>query len=439
MQSRERAPSVVAAVFRDGEVVWRGAVGNAELARPEPATPAHAYRIGSITKTFTAVCILQLRDAGALALDDPLRAHVPGGSDRPDRRRRALAPEWSTAGAAGRGVGVARAADARGAHRRARGRRAGLDARRGVALLEPRLRPARRGGRAARGAGLRARAADESARPARARGDGVRPARPPRDRVLRRPLQRRRDGRARPSGRGPDSGDGLALVDRRRPRPLGRLPRHRPRGRPRAGDARRDGACAGDGRSRLVGGRLGARPRSLPSRQSRLRRARGRDAGVPRRRCSSTGASAPAPPCSATRAPAPGPTCSHSIWPRRRSRRSCGRRDSGSPTRAHRRRWRRCSACGGRRARSSCSAGEASASRSSCRPGLLGRNVSWLAQEGEDRWRVVEGRELGEQLRVTRDEAGEPVRLYLATYPLTRAPTAFADSSVPSSSRSPAA
>ncbi len=178
-------------------------------------------------------------------------------------------------------MGVARAADARGAHRRARGRRAGLDARRGVALLEPRLRPARRGGRAPRGAGLRARAADESARPARARGDGVRPARPPRDRVLRRPLQRRRDGRARPSGRGPDSGDGLALVDRRRPRPLGRLPRHRPRGRPRAGDARRDGACAGDGRSCLVGGRLGARPRSLPSRQSRLRRARGRDAGVP--------------------------------------------------------------------------------------------------------------------------------------------------------------
>ena len=77
MQSEQRAPSVVAAVFRDGEVLWRGAVGAAELARPEPATPAHAYRIGSITKTFTAVCILQLRDSGTLALDDPLRAHIP--------------------------------------------------------------------------------------------------------------------------------------------------------------------------------------------------------------------------------------------------------------------------------------------------------------------------------------------------------------------------
>ena len=77
MQSTQRAPSVVAAVFRDGEVLWRGAVGSAELARSEPATPAHAYRIGSITKTFTAVCILQLRDSGTLALDDPLRAHIP--------------------------------------------------------------------------------------------------------------------------------------------------------------------------------------------------------------------------------------------------------------------------------------------------------------------------------------------------------------------------
>jgi hypothetical protein len=59
--------------------------------------------------------------------------------------------------------------------------------------------------------------------------------------------------------------------------------------------------------------------------------------------------------------------------------------------------------------------------------GPPGRNVSWLTPEADDRWRVVEGRELGEQLRVVRDEAGEPVRLYLATYPLTRGPAAFAD------------
>ncbi|MBA2294890.1 MAG: beta-lactamase family protein [Actinobacteria bacterium] len=76
-QAEQRSPSVSAAVFRDGEVVWRRAVGTAEIARDEAATPEHVYRIGSITKTFTAVCILQLRDDGELALDDPLRAHIP--------------------------------------------------------------------------------------------------------------------------------------------------------------------------------------------------------------------------------------------------------------------------------------------------------------------------------------------------------------------------
>lgn len=76
-QAEQRIPSVAAAVFRDGEIVWRGAVGWAHLGRDEPATPAHAYRVGSITKTFTAVCILQLRDQGVLGLDDQLRAHVP--------------------------------------------------------------------------------------------------------------------------------------------------------------------------------------------------------------------------------------------------------------------------------------------------------------------------------------------------------------------------
>jgi CubicO group peptidase (beta-lactamase class C family) len=55
------------------------------------------------------------------------------------------------------------------------------------------------------------------------------------------------------------------------------------------------------------------------------------------------------------------------------------------------------------------------------------RKVSWLEREDGDRWRIVEGRELGEVLRVVRDEHGTPVKLYVATYPLTRAPTAFAD------------
>jgi hypothetical protein len=50
---------------------------------------------------------------------------------------------------------------------------------------------------------------------------------------------------------------------------------------------------------------------------------------------------------------------------------------------------------------------------------------STFEPEGSDRWRCVEGREHGELLRVVRDEAGLPVKLYFATYPCTREPATF--------------
>jgi CubicO group peptidase (beta-lactamase class C family) len=76
-QSEKRAPSIAAAVLRDGEVVWADAVGLADAEGGEQATPEHQYRIGSITKTFTAVAIMQLRDEGKLELEDRLDAHLP--------------------------------------------------------------------------------------------------------------------------------------------------------------------------------------------------------------------------------------------------------------------------------------------------------------------------------------------------------------------------
>lgn len=76
-QARERLPSVSAAVFHEGAVLWSRALGLADVASGSPATPDHQYRIGSITKTFTAVAVLQLRDAGRLELDAPLRSLLP--------------------------------------------------------------------------------------------------------------------------------------------------------------------------------------------------------------------------------------------------------------------------------------------------------------------------------------------------------------------------
>ena len=65
--ARAQAPSLVAATFRAGVVDWRIGIGDV----------GGQYRIGSITKTLTAVLVLQLRDEGRVALDDPLGRHLP--------------------------------------------------------------------------------------------------------------------------------------------------------------------------------------------------------------------------------------------------------------------------------------------------------------------------------------------------------------------------
>ncbi|WP_431996299.1 serine hydrolase domain-containing protein [Streptomyces fungicidicus] len=74
-QAEGRAPSLVAAVVRGGRTVWTGARTSVEGQAPDENVQ---YRIGSITKTFTAVLVLRLRDEGALALSDPLERHLPG-------------------------------------------------------------------------------------------------------------------------------------------------------------------------------------------------------------------------------------------------------------------------------------------------------------------------------------------------------------------------
>ena len=87
-QADNRAPSIAGAVLRDGEVLWADAVGFADAEAGEEASPEHQYRIGSITKTFTAVAIMQLRDEGKLDLEDRLDAHldVPARGDLTLRR-----------------------------------------------------------------------------------------------------------------------------------------------------------------------------------------------------------------------------------------------------------------------------------------------------------------------------------------------------------------
>ena len=87
----DRLPSVAASVVRKGEIVWANAFGGADYEAGLDATPGTQYRIGSITKTFTATAIMQLRDLGKLDLDDRLGQHLDGIGDGSPTIRRMLA------------------------------------------------------------------------------------------------------------------------------------------------------------------------------------------------------------------------------------------------------------------------------------------------------------------------------------------------------------
>src|ERR671934_2787968 len=86
-QAEDRIPSISAAAIGNGEVVWQEAFGLADVDSELEATPDTQYRIGSITKTFTAAAIMQLRDAGKLDLEDALDRHVEGAAHTPTIRR----------------------------------------------------------------------------------------------------------------------------------------------------------------------------------------------------------------------------------------------------------------------------------------------------------------------------------------------------------------
>jgi CubicO group peptidase (beta-lactamase class C family) len=86
-QRDKRYPSLAAAALRDGELIWEKAVGAADVEAGVEATPDTQYRVGSITKTFTAAAIMQLRDAGKLDLEDTLDKHVEGAAYAPSIRR----------------------------------------------------------------------------------------------------------------------------------------------------------------------------------------------------------------------------------------------------------------------------------------------------------------------------------------------------------------
>jgi CubicO group peptidase (beta-lactamase class C family) len=70
-------PGAAVIVTEDGRIVYEAGQGLADVASKTPITPATVFRIGSITKQFSAAIMLQLVAEGKVSLDDKLSKYLP--------------------------------------------------------------------------------------------------------------------------------------------------------------------------------------------------------------------------------------------------------------------------------------------------------------------------------------------------------------------------
>jgi CubicO group peptidase (beta-lactamase class C family) len=73
----DEIPALSAAIVHDQKVLWSGGSGQADPSTQRAANADTLYSICSVSKLFTSVAVMQLRDEGKLALDDPLSKHLP--------------------------------------------------------------------------------------------------------------------------------------------------------------------------------------------------------------------------------------------------------------------------------------------------------------------------------------------------------------------------
>jgi CubicO group peptidase (beta-lactamase class C family) len=75
--AEKKIPGMVWGIVIDGRVAHLGTFGVQDLSTKTPVTEATVFRIASMTKSFTALAILKLRDQGKLSLEDPVTKWIP--------------------------------------------------------------------------------------------------------------------------------------------------------------------------------------------------------------------------------------------------------------------------------------------------------------------------------------------------------------------------
>ena len=73
----KKLPAFSLALVDDQQVVWAQGFGYADPDKKTPASPETVYRIGSVSKLFTDIGVMQLVERGELDLDAPIQKYLP--------------------------------------------------------------------------------------------------------------------------------------------------------------------------------------------------------------------------------------------------------------------------------------------------------------------------------------------------------------------------
>ncbi|MFC2156500.1 serine hydrolase domain-containing protein [Acidobacteriota bacterium] len=76
-QAYDRLPGITAAIVEDQDIIWSNGYGKADMERDIDAETGTIFSICSISKLFTSVAVMQLRDAGKLRLEDRIEDLLP--------------------------------------------------------------------------------------------------------------------------------------------------------------------------------------------------------------------------------------------------------------------------------------------------------------------------------------------------------------------------
>jgi len=86
LMQKSKVPGLSLAIIKDQEVIYSKGFGSREINKNLPVTPDTLFGVGSCTKVFTCLAIMQLAEKGKLSINDPVKNHIPfklGLDDKP--------------------------------------------------------------------------------------------------------------------------------------------------------------------------------------------------------------------------------------------------------------------------------------------------------------------------------------------------------------------